>query len=257
MMMSVPSFPFWGPPMPRPFLSLAALLVFSLGLVGAEPVGTEFQSLFDGKTLDGWKHAGNWFIEEGVLTRKGKGGDIRFEKFKVPDDFELAFEWKVAKGSNSGVYYRPGQYEYQILDNKVHGDGKNPRTSAASVYFCMPPSKDATKPVGEWNIGRIVCKGSVIQHWLNGEKVIDFDYTDPKWAFEVELLKIRGAKLADRGANLNLQDHGDPVWYRNIKIRSIGAEEKVEQTEVTPATVPENILKGEKAYLEAGKKKNK
>ena len=56
----------------------------------------------------------------------------------------------------------------QVLDNKVHGDGKNPRTSAASLYFCMAPSHDATKPVGQWNTGRIVCKGSVIQHWLNG-----------------------------------------------------------------------------------------
>lgn len=242
----------------RRFLSFAAFFVTSIGLIAADPVGTEFQSIFDGSSLDGWKHAGNWFIEDGILTRKGKGGDIRFEKFKVPDDFELTFEWKVAKGSNSGVYYRPGQYEYQVLDNKVHNDGKNPRTSAASVYFCMPPSKDATNPVGEWNKGRIICKGSVIQHWLNGEKVIDFDYTDPKWAFEVELLKVRGAKLADRGAYLFLQDHGDPVWYRNIKIRSIGADEKIHHTEdVVPATIPENILKNEKAYLENGKKRAK
>jgi len=242
----------------RSLLGLVTIFALSVPLTAADPVGTDFQTIFDGKSLDGWKHAGNWFIEDGILTRKGQGGDIRFEKFKVPDDFELNFEWKVAKGSNSGVYYRPGQYEYQILDNKVHNDGKNPRTSAASVYFCMPPSKDATNPVGEWNKGRIVCKGSVIQHWLNGEKVIDFDYTDPKWAFEVELLKVRGAKLADRGANLYLQDHGDPVWYRNIKIRSIGAEENIQHTvDVVPATVPENILKNEKAYLENGKKRAK
>ena len=98
----------------------------------------------------------------------------------------------------------------------------------------------------------------MIQHWLNGEKVIDFDYTDPKWTFEVELLKVRGAKLADRGANLYLQDHGDPVWYRNIKIRSIGAEENIQHTvDVVPATVPVNILKNEKAYLENGKKRAK
>ena len=126
-----------------------------------------FELLFNGENLDGWKHSGNWKVENGVVTRGGKGGSLTFTAKKVPDDFELRFDWKVAEGSNSGVYYRPGQYEYQILDNDVHPDGKNPRTSAASLYFCMQPSEDATKPVGEWNEGRVVCKGSVIEHWLN------------------------------------------------------------------------------------------
>ena len=82
----------------------------------------------------------------------------------------------------------------------------------------MQPSRDATKPVGEWNTGRIVCKGTVVQHWLNGEKVVGFDYTDPEWAFNVDLLKKRGGNLDARGAHLSLQDHGDPVRYRNIKV---------------------------------------
>ena len=171
----------------------------------------------------------------------------------IPDNFELRFDWKIGPGSNSGVYYRPGQYEYQVLDNAKHADGKNPRTSAASLYFCMPPSKDATKPVGEWNSGRIVCQGTVIQHWLNGEKVIDFDYTDPKYAWEVELLDIRGADLAKRGAQLQLQDHGDPVWYRNVKLRTLTADVKLDRTPVTPAAVPEEKLKYEREYLERGK----
>jgi len=233
-------------------LVLSACIAFA-GSLSAQESG--FTVLFDGKSLDGWKHGGNWKIEDGVLTRQGAGGNITYTNAKVPDDFELRFEWKVGKGSNSGIYYRPGQYEYQILDNKVHPDGKNPRTSAASVYFCMAPSKDATKPVGEWNEGRIVCKGSVIQHFLNGEKVIDFDYKDPKWAAEVELLRVRGAKLSDRGANLYLQDHGDPVWYRNLRIREIPADEKVEHTDVVPMEIPAEKLKWEKAYLEANKKK--
>jgi hypothetical protein len=168
----------------------------------------------------------------------------------VPDDFELRFEWKVGKGSNSGVYYRPGQYEYQVLDNQVHRDGRNPRTSAASLYFCMAPSHDATKPVGEWNVGRVVCKGTVIQHWLNGVKVIDFDYADPKWAAEVEQLRKRGAKLADRGAHLHLQDHGDPVWYRGIKIRELGPDETLDRSPVTPAVISEEARKSELKILE-------
>src|SRR5262249_27681950 len=131
---------------------------------------------------------------------------------------------------------------------------KNPRTSAASLYYCMAPSKDVTKPIGEWNTGRIVCKGSVVQHWLNGVKVIDFDYADPKWAFEVELLRVRGADLAKRGALLHLQDHGDPVWYRNSKLRTLGDADKLDRSEVTPAAIPEEILKREKDYVEKAKK---
>lgn len=213
-----------------------------------------FELLFDGQSFDGWEQKGNWKAEEGAITRADKGGGLTYKKKPIPDDFELKFEWKVGAGSNSGVYYRPGQYEYQILDNSKHGDGKNPRTSAASLYFCMPPSKDATKPVGEWNEGRIVCQGSVIQHWLNGVKVIDFDYNDPKVAWEVELLKIRGADLAKRGAHMHLQDHGDPVAYRNIKLRVIPKEEKLDRTPVTPMAVPEEKLKYEKEFVEKGRK---
>jgi hypothetical protein len=210
-----------------------------------------FELLFDGTSLDGWNQSGNWKVVDGVITREGQGGSLTYSKAKMPDDFELRFQWKVAKGSNSGVYYRPGQYEYQVLDNAVHRDGKNPRTSAASIYFGFAPSSDNTKPVGEWNEGRIVCKGSVIQHWLNGKAVVDIDYTDPKWADDVALLKKRGGNLPDRGANLNLQDHGDPVWYRGLKLRTIPADEKVTAgTEYKPAEIPEAARAYEKAYLE-------
>lgn len=213
----------------------------------AEP---EFETCFDGSSLEGWKHSGNWIVEDNVVTRTGRGGSLVYVTRKIPDNFELRFEWKVAKGSNSGVYYRPGQYEYQILDNDVHADGKNPRTSAASLYFCMQPSEDATKPVGEWNQGRIVCKGSVVQHWLNGKKVIDFDYADPKWEFNVSLLKKRGGNLAARGAHLSLQDHGDPVSYRNIRMRSIPDSEDIGHSDVQPASISPEVLKKEKEKLD-------
>ena len=216
----------------------------------AEEQQQGFQSLFNGKEMKGWKHSGNWKVEDAVLTRSGKGGSLIYEAQKLPDVFELKFEWKVAEGSNSGVYYRPGQYEYQILDNQKHADGKNPRTSAASIYFCMAPSHDATRQVGEWNKGRIVCQGTVIQHWLNGQKVIDLDYTDPRYAWHVELLANRGGNLADRGANLSLQDHGDPVWYRGIKLRTIPAEEKMERSPVEPAKISDSVLAAEQRKLQ-------
>lgn len=209
-----------------------------------------FELLFNGKNLDGWEHKGNWVVQDGSLARADKGGDLTYPARKIPDDFELRFEWKVGKGSNSGVYYRPGQYEYQILDNQVHADGKNPRTSAASLYFCMAPSRDATRPVGQWNSGRIICQGTVIQHWLNDEKVIDFDYADPKWKDNVVLLRLRGAELSARGAYLHLQDHGDPVAYRAIKLRIVKPSEKLDRTPVTPAPISPEVLKDEQAKLD-------
>ena len=211
---------------------------------------SEFKTLFDGKSLDGWKQKGNWKIEDGTLTRTEKGGGITFDAMQVPDNFELRFDWKVGVGSNSGLYYRPGQYEYQILDNNVHRDGKNPRTSAASLYFCMQPSHDATNPVGQWNRGRIVCKGTIVQHWLNGQKVIHLDYADPKNAFNVKMLKLRGGDLAARGAKVMLQDHGDPVWYRNIQLRELKESDEIDMTPVTPAEIDEKILDAEKEKLD-------
>ncbi len=247
----------WDLPMLRPFIAFLSLLCLSFTAVHGDTPRLDkseqsvgFESLFDGSTLQGWKNSGNWIVEEGVITRKGKGGSLVYSNAKVPDDFELRFEWKVAKGSNSGVYYRPGQYEYQVLDNAVHSDGKNPRTSAASLYFCLQPSEDATRSVGEWNEGRIVCKGTVIQHWLNGKKVIDFDYTDEKWGFNVEMLKARGGDLSSRGANLSFQDHGDPVWYRNIRMRTLASSDDIGHSDVEPATIADEILKSEKAKLD-------
>jgi hypothetical protein len=219
-----------------------------------------FELLFDGTKFEGWKQSGNWKIEGNVIARADRGGSLVYTARKIPDDFELRFDWKVAKGSNSGVYYRPGQYEYQILDNAVHVDGRNPRTSAASLYFCMAPSHDATKTVGKWNTGKVICKGSVIQHWLNGKKVVHLDYADPKWKDNVELLRLRGGDVAARGANLSLQDHGDPVWYRNIKLRALDADVKLDDAPVEPAPIAAAVLKAEqeklKKILERRKKKS-
>lgn len=247
--------------MPRILTSCLFLLVASnvtapaaaqtrIGMTAAERK-FGFTELFNGTSFEGWQQKGNWVLEDGAMYRKQGGGAIVYRKSAVPDNFELRFEWKVAKGSNSGIYYRPGQYEYQILDNAAHADGKNPRTSAASLYFCMAPSHDATRPVGEWNSGRIVCQGSIVQHWLNGVKVIHLDYKDPHWAANVMLLKLRGGNLEDRGAFLSLQDHGDPVWFRNLRMRERKPDEMLEMTPVKPAEIPPEILKAEKDKLDA------
>ncbi|MEO1990931.1 MAG: DUF1080 domain-containing protein [Pirellulales bacterium] len=99
------------------------------------------------------------------------------------------------------------------------------------------------------NTGRVVCKGTIIQHWLNGEKVIHFDYEDPKWAFNVDMLRQRGGNLNARGANLSLQDHGDPVWYQNIRLRELKETDSIDMVEVLPATIPAHVLEAEKKKL--------
>ena len=114
----------------------------------------------------------------------------------------------------------------------------------------MAPSNDATKPAGQWNSGRIVCKGTVIQHWLNGQKVVDFDYTDKRWEFNVDLLRKRGADLNARDGQLSLQDHGDPVWYRNIHLREISNDEDINHETVSPEKLKAEVLEAERKKLE-------
>lgn len=250
----LPPFPRIPPMMKTSTLGLTLVCVLACLTIAGDAVGqttasSSLKPLFNGIDLDGWKHSGNWSVVNGEITRNGRGGSLVYAESKVPDDFELVFEWKVAPGTNSGVYYRPGQYEYQILDNDKHADGKNPRTSAASLYFCIQPSEDATGPVGTWNQGRIVCKGTVIQHWLNGKKVVHMDYDDPKWAFNVNLLKQRGGNLDARGGSLSLQDHGDPVWYRNIQMRALAADEAIDLADVEPAEISDEVLAAENKKL--------
>ena len=240
-----------------------ACLVLTLSLSDlssqAESPPNEFSTLFDGQTFDGWQHRGNWVIQDGAFYRNQAGGSLTYIREKVPDDFELRFEWKVSKGCNSGVYYRPAQYEYQVLDNVHSPYGENPRQSAGALFFCMAPSRDVTKPYGQWNTGTIKCKGSVIEHWVNGQRVLSFDYRDPKWKSEIELLRIRGADLEARGGQLWLQDHGQDVWYRNLQMRKITQEETLTaDPDFRPMPVTGEALKKEnervRTMLEAQRK---
>ncbi len=209
---------------------LAIPLALPLFASAVDPAEEEagFTALSDGQSFQGWKHSGNWTIEDGAFYRNAKGGSLTYTAATVPDDFELRFDWKVSKGCNSGVYYRPGQVEYQILDNVHSPYGENARQAAGSLFFGMAPREDATKPFGQWNSGRIVCDGTVIEHWINGQRVISFDYADPKWAEYIDLLGIRGGDLTGRGGRLWLQDHGQDVWFRNLRWREIPGDEIVE-----------------------------
>lgn len=176
----------------------------------------------------GWPKG--WKLSDGVLHRSAGGGDIR--TVDQYGDFDLRFEWKVAPGANSGVIYRVSDDtkrphetgpEYQILDDAHHGDGKKSLTSASALYGIYAPSKHAAKPPGEWNRGRIVARGNHVRHFLNGEKVIDAQLGTDDWNQRVAASIF--AEWKDYGKSprgfIVLQDHGDKVWYRNVRVKEL------------------------------------
>lgn len=200
-----------------------------------------WRPLFDGRTTGGWRgfrRAGfpeeGWVVEDGTLHIRagGRGGDLVTEKRFL--DFELAFQWKVAPGANSGVFYRVVEEgrapwltgpEYQILDDAQHPDSRRPETSAAALYGLVAAEDKTLRPAGAWNTGRIRVHGSEVAHWLNGERVLQTRIKGPQW----ERL-VAGSKFADmphfarsRLGHIALQDHGDAVWYRDLRIRALPA----------------------------------
>jgi hypothetical protein len=192
--------------------------------------------LFDGKTTEGWRGyrqkgmTDGWQVVDGALTRVDKAGDIvTVDQFQ---DFELVFDWKVAPGGNSGVFFRAAEdtgavwhnaIEYQILDNGGHRDGKDPLTSTASNYALYAPSKDVSNPTGEWNNSKILVKGHHVEHWLNGEKVVEYVIGSDDWDARVAKSKFNKYPTFGRvpKGHIAIQDHGDHVAYRNIKIRPL------------------------------------
>ncbi|MDR1918698.1 MAG: DUF1080 domain-containing protein [Tannerellaceae bacterium] len=215
-------------------------------------------SLFDGKTWTGWRGynridlPAKWTIDEGAIhinaTREGEegaeGGDIVFaRKFS---NFELAFEWKVAKGANSGVFFyiqevegQPSYVsapEYQILDNENHPDarlGKDGNRMSASLYDMIPAKPQNAKPFGQWNTGKILCFKGTIVHYQNEVPVLEYHlwtsqwkkllnagkFGRDKWPLAYELLTNCGGN--DQEGFIGLQDHKDDVWFRNIRIKLI------------------------------------
>ncbi|MBI4544392.1 MAG: DUF1080 domain-containing protein [Gemmatimonadetes bacterium] len=208
----------------------------------AEERAAGWRLLFDGRTTAGWRARGRtdmpagWQVVDGALTRVAPAGDIvTVDEF---GDFELALEWKISPGGNSGIFFRvvdePEREVYesgpemQVLDNAGHRDGLDPRTSAGSNYGIYAPVRDATRPVGEWNAVRIVVHGSHVEHWLNGVKLVEYELGSHDWWARVRASKFNqmpGYGQARRG-RIALQDHGDWVAYRNIKIRPLGGAEK-------------------------------
>ncbi len=219
------------------FFSL--FLLFSV-LSSAEPINTLTQQekdlgwklLFNGSTPSGWHSADNeafpstgWKIKDGILTiHKGTGGgDIVTSK--QYSDFELKLEFRMTKGANSGIKYfvQSGTHlglEYQILDDEHHSVDKN--HTLASLYDLIPAKDKPVKPVGEWNQARIVVNNGHVEHWLNGNKVVEFDRFSQCFEALLQTSKYKDYENFGRHAqgHILLQDHNATVSFRNIKIRT-------------------------------------
>ena len=192
---------------------------------------TKFTDLFASGDFSNWTSVNGkpvqpgWSVENGIIHRSGKRpGDIITRKHY--HDFELRFEWKISQAGNSGIKYRTkGKLglEYQILDDAKHKDSKNPTHRAASLYeLVAAPDDKPLKPAGEWNQSRIHVKGSQIQHWLNGEQVVDLEYGSDDWEQRFQQSKYKDkAGFGSWTGPILLQDHNDEVWYRNVMIREL------------------------------------
>jgi len=185
--------------------------------------------LCSGKDLTGWTcKPGSWVVEDGVLTRKG-GSDIWTEhQF---GNFVLDLEFKVAKGTNSGIFFRTADIrdcvqtgiEMQVLDS--YGKGIPGKHDCGAIYDCLAPSKNTAKPAGEWNHIVLTCRGSKISIVMNGEQIIAMDldeWTEPHKNPDGSKNKYRTAyKDMPRVGHIGFQDHGKPVWYRSIRIKRL------------------------------------
>ena len=199
---------------------------------------SNWEVLFDGEKLSGIRGyrqesfpLNDWIIVDGTLkTIPGHGVDLISEK--VYKNFELELEWKVAIGGNSGIFYyatEEGDYiwqtapEMQVLDNKVHADGKNTFTSAGALYAMIPPSRVVVNPVGKFNKVKIRAYNNNIEHWLNGVKIVEYTYGSKSMWELVKKSKFNKMPLFAKATEgrIGLQgDHGE-VWYRNIRIKKL------------------------------------
>lgn len=198
----------------------------------------KWEVLFDGKDTSKWRGFKSdrfpekgWKVEDGTLRHLAGQGGGDLASRESYGDFELRFDWKVAPGANSGVIYRvtedrAASYEtgpeYQVLDDSKHGDGKNPKTSAAALYALIACNGEkALNPVGEWNKARIVAKGGKVEHWLNKKKVVEYTWGSPETAALIAASKFKDMPgfAKNKSGHIVLQDHGDDVWFRKIKIR--------------------------------------
>lgn len=225
-------------------IALALTLTFAgsaqkLNTLSKEEKKAGWELLFNGKNLDGWKifqggEVKNWKVIDGVLNNSGVGSDyvgdiITKKEFQ---DFELYLEWKVTPKSNSGVFIRAKEGlaqkiyetapEYQLIDDKGR-PGLDAAQYTGANYAMHIPDGAELKPLDQWNTTRIIVNGSNVQHFLNGKKVVEYDFWTEDWKQRKSKSKWKNAPhygMAKKG-HIGLQDHGGLTQFRNIKIRKL------------------------------------
>ena len=220
----------------RPLFAACALSLLCL-LVGCQhpPAAADWTPLFDGQTTAGWRDfqgdavsPESWRVEDGCLVSQPTPGDIiTLDRYA---DFELAFEWRVTDGANSGVFFRVDEagdwlhhtgVEYQVLDNL--GQPDRPGTEqAGACYGLYPPAQDATRPTGEWNHARLIVRGDHVTHTLNGVVLMEYDIGSSDWDQRVAQSPLRHhpGLGKTRAGHIALQNyHGHRAAFRNLRIR--------------------------------------
>ena len=222
---------------------LSALGYAADNTLSAEEKVEGWQLLFDGKDINAhWrgyrmKNAPTkWIIDDGAIyfnpDADGTNGDlITREEY---DQFEFSLQWKVAAGSNSGIFFNiveddAYQFPYetapemQVIDNDGHPDGKIKQHRAGDLYDLIESRVENVRPVGQWNDVRIIVKGNKVQFYQNGAMVIETTMWNDNWA-----RLIADSKFAtwpgfgkSKSGYLGLQDHGEPVWFKNLKVRRL------------------------------------
>ena len=212
-------------------------LIASFCLISLAAQAGDFVSLFDGKSFAGWSapegkapEAG-WVIEDGALHLNGtKGGMLLSEKEYT--SFDLEWEWKIEEGGNNGVKYWSTKVggkewlgiEYQMIDDAKHPDGlKGGSHTTASIYDIKVPNADKPmKKIGEWTTSRVVVKDGKIEHWLNGSLVCAADTKSAEWPTLIAASKFKNkVGFAPGAGRIMLTDHGDKVWFKNIRIKEL------------------------------------
>lgn len=210
--------------------------------------------LFDGKTTKGWRGAykesfpeHGWTVDNGLLTiQKSNGSESQsFGDIVTTDeyaDFDLIFDFRLTDGANSGIKYFVVEHqpkpkgsafglEFQVLDDDKHPDAKLGRDgdrTVGSLYDLIPAKDKKANPIGEWNTGRVVSKGMHVEHWLNGKKVVEYERGSEAFRKLVAISKYAAPEYNANGrfgeapkGHLLLQDHGEQVSYRNIKVKTL------------------------------------
>ena len=210
--------------------------VISPTLSDAETVAG-IKLLFNGQNTEGWHvyqkdSTVHWEINNGILSTKGGHNDLVTNA--EYDNFELSFDWNVGKGGNSGVFYMvqdeptkmkntyESGIEYQIIDDKGWGDTLEAGQKAGAVYDLYPPIVAAAKDAGEWNTGKIICNKGRIQHFINDALTADYTWNSDDYKKRFAKSKFKDWPFAKKyKGHIALQDHGQAVAYRNIKIKQL------------------------------------